>query len=99
MQRLSEAKAAIVNPSYHGFMGLTMSFERDVQKSNGQHNKIKKLLVQTLNSFIFELWTLLQVQKCNKNNGMSILALGDRPRTQKNVLQVAQGGTMPSATV
>jgi hypothetical protein len=34
MQRLSEAKAAIVNPSYHGFMGLTMSFERDVQKSN-----------------------------------------------------------------
>jgi hypothetical protein len=80
-------------------MGLTMSFERDVRKSNGQQKKIKKLQVQTLSSFIFELWTLLQVQKCNKNNVMSIPALGDRPHTQKNVLQVARGGNMPSATV
>jgi hypothetical protein len=39
------------------------------------------------------------LQKCNKNNGMSILALGDRPRAQKEVLQVARGGTMPSASV
>jgi hypothetical protein len=81
-------------------MGVTMAFERDVRKFNGQHKKNKKLLVQTLSSFIFELWTLVQVRKCDKNNVMSRLDPGDTPCAQKNVLQVIQGGTyMPSATV
>jgi hypothetical protein len=47
-------------------------------------------MVQTLSSFIFELWTLAQVQKCDKNNEMSILAPGDRPCAQKTVFP---GGT------
>jgi hypothetical protein len=61
-------------------MCLSMGLERFVQNPDDRKIKKIKLATQMLSGYIFELYTCVRVQKCDKNMCIHTLAPGGRPR-------------------
>ena len=59
-------------------MGLSMGLERFVQNPDDEQKGKIELATHMLSGYIFELYTCMQIQKCNKNMCIHTLAPGGR---------------------